>query len=193
MLGSSLSDAEVLAVCEEKDAAFREIARNKISAFPGVVELVRAIKGSGYRVAIGSSSPLENIEMVVTSLGIKEYFDAIVFGREVKESKPSPQIFLLAAERLGTEPERCVVIEDAVIGIEAAKSGGMKAVAVTNTHPKEKFTKADLITDSLEKITPDDLRNLVLGGKDSKAVKDNIIKHQIVLVSDRKMPERIAI
>jgi beta-phosphoglucomutase len=191
LLGSSLSDAEVAAICEEKDAAFRGIARNKITALPGVISLIRSLKERRVKTAIGSSSPLENIKMVVASLGLEKDFDAIVYGTEVKESKPSPQIFLLAAKKMGVEPRYCVVIEDALHGITAAKRGGMRALAVTNTQPKEQFTEADLVTDSLEKISFDDLRNLVFTGE--KAGSASIINTEIIPVPGLKEREAIAI
>ena len=88
-------------------------------------------------------------------------FQAIVWGREVKEGKPSPQGFLLAAKKLGVAPENCVVVEDAVAGVDAAKRAGMCCVAVTNTHPEENLKEADLIVDSLEKVGVSDLEKLL--------------------------------
>ncbi|MFC1967690.1 HAD family hydrolase, partial [Chloroflexota bacterium] len=99
----------------------------------------------------------------------EDYFRATVYGREVKEGKPSPDVYLLAAGKLGVAPDRCLVIEDAVAGVAAAKRAGMKCLAVTNTSPAARLGEADLITDSLVKISVSDLRELF----DSSKMPDN--------------------
>ena len=104
---------------------------------------------------------MANIRLITQSLGIVDYFDTIVAGRDVTEGKPSPQGFLMAAQKLGIEPENCVVIEDAIAGVTAAKRGGMHCLAVTNTNPKASLSKADLIVDTLEEVTASDLENLL--------------------------------
>ena len=112
-------------------------------------------------MALASSAPVENIQLVVPGVGIECYFQAIVSGREVAEGKPSPQVFLLAAQKLGIEPENCIVIEDSVAGITAAKRAGMRCLAVTNTHPRVALTEADLIVDNLETVKVNDLEALL--------------------------------
>jgi len=112
-------------------------------------------------MAIASSTTMENIRLIIGSLGIEKYFKAVITGHDVTEGKPSPQVFLLAAQRLGAEPKNCIVFEDAVAGVKAAKSAGMYCVAITNTHPGEKLNEADLIVDSLETVTVKDLEGLV--------------------------------
>jgi len=112
-------------------------------------------------MAIASSTTIENIHLIVGSLGIADYFKAVVTGHDVTEGKPSPQVFLLAAQRLGAEPKNCIVVEDAVAGVKAAKSAGMYCVAVSNSHPQEKLNEADLIVASLEMVTVKDLEGLV--------------------------------
>ena len=111
-------------------------------------------------MAIASSAPLENIQLILQRLGIDSFFQAIVWGREVSEGKPSPQGFLLAARKLGVKPQDCVAIEDAVAGVAAAKGAGMKCVAVTTTHNRANLKEADLIVDSLEAVDMDVLGRL---------------------------------
>jgi beta-phosphoglucomutase-like phosphatase (HAD superfamily) len=103
---------------------------------------------------------MENIQLVTRGLAVNNYFQVIVWGREVTEGKPSPQAFLLAARRLEVEPRNCVVIEDAVAGVTAAKRAGMKCLAVTNSHPKKSLMEADLVVDTLETISVADLARL---------------------------------
>ena len=128
---------------------------------PGAIELIKSLNDNGFKLALASSAPIENIRLVTESLGINDSFHAIVSGHDVTEGKPSPQGFLLAAEKLGIEPERCVVIEDATAGVAASKRAGMQCVAVTNTHPGEKLAEADCIVDSLETVRVNDLGKLI--------------------------------
>ena len=112
-------------------------------------------------MALASSAPVENIQLVISSLGISDLFLAIITGRDVAEGKPSPQGFLLAAQRLGVRPKDCIVIEDAIAGIAAAKRAGMHSLAVTNTHPRMSLSEADFIVDTLEAVSMNDLERLL--------------------------------
>jgi beta-phosphoglucomutase-like phosphatase (HAD superfamily) len=93
---------------------------------------------------VGSSTPRKNIETVMAMAGLEGLFDAIVSAEDVTMGKPDPQVFLKAAEKIGRRPERCVVFEDAHVGIEAGKRAGMKVVAVATTHPIASLTGADV-------------------------------------------------
>lgn len=162
-LGKQLAQSEVDAFAKEKEAAYRRLARGKIKPLPGAVELLKSLRKHGFKVALATSAPAENIKLVLESLGINDYFDVIVAGRDVKEGKPSPQGFLLAAQKLGVEPRNCVVIEDAIAGIMACKRAGSYCIAVTNTHPEERLRAADMVVDSLEKVGIEDLERLING------------------------------
>ncbi len=160
-LGGQISRDDLESIAREKEKAYRELARNNIRALPGAIALLKSLKKHGFKVGLGSSAPPENIRLVTESLNIDNFFQAIVYGREVTEGKPSPQVFLLAAKKLGVEPEHCAVIEDALAGVAAAKRAGMRCIAVTNTHPKENLSQADLIVDTLEKVTVADIERLI--------------------------------
>ena len=163
MLGD-ITPPETAAIADEKEENFRREAHNNVKPLPGAIELMKSLKSHGYRQGLGSSAPLENIELIIGELGIAEFFPVIVSGSEVKEGKPSPQGFLLVAERLGVKPRNCVVIEDAVAGVAAARRGGMRCIAVTNTTPKARLSEADLVTDSLERVTINDVASLLTTG-----------------------------
>jgi beta-phosphoglucomutase family hydrolase len=160
VLGDKLSPEEFEAITEEKQRNYRRRVGDNIVALPGVIALIKSLHEQGIKQAIASSAVPENIEIILRGLGIEDCFQAIVHGMEVKEGKPSPQIFLLAAKKLGVKPPNCVVIEDAIAGVAAAKRAGMKSVAVTNSHPKEALKNADLIVDTLEKVGIIDLQRL---------------------------------
>ncbi|MFC2033012.1 HAD family hydrolase [Chloroflexota bacterium] len=151
---------EVDVIAGEKDAYFRRIVKPNVKPFLGVIPLIILLKEHGVKMAIASSAPVENIRLVLQSLGIYDYFDAIVWGREVTEGKPSPQGYLLAVKKLGVKPENSVVIEDAIAGVDGAGRAGMKCIAVTNTHPEESLRKADLVVDTLETLKISDFEAL---------------------------------
>jgi beta-phosphoglucomutase family hydrolase len=159
-LGKGITQAEVDNIAGEKEVTFRRLARGRIKPLPGALELLKSLQKEGLRMAIASSTPAENIELVTGTLGIAGYFQVIVNGHEVSEGKPSPKVFLLAAQRLGVKPANCLVIEDAVAGVAAAKRAGMYCLAVTNTHSRRKLAEADLIVDSLEKVTIKDIKGM---------------------------------
>jgi len=160
-LGEQTTKAEIEAIAKEKEATFRRIIGKDVKPLPGALELLKALDERGIRMAIASSTTIENIHLIIGSLGIADYFKAVITGHDVTEGKPSPQVFLLAAQKLGAEPKNCIVVEDAVAGVKAAKSAGMYCVAVSNTHPKEKLNEADLIVASLEMVTVKDLEKLL--------------------------------
>jgi beta-phosphoglucomutase family hydrolase len=156
-LGDSVTPAELIAINAEKQADYRRRVADHIQPLPGAIALIRSIQEHGIKQAIASSSPQENIVIILRGLGIENCFQAITWGTEVPEGKPSPQIYLLAARKLGIKPANCVVFEDALAGVDGAKRAGMKCVAVTNSHPESKLQKADLIVDTLEAVSVADL------------------------------------
>lgn len=155
-----LPPEELDTINEEKQKKFRRLVAQNLRAMPGAIALVKSLHEHGIKQAIASSAVPENIEIIIRGLSIEDCFQAIVHGMEVKEGKPSPQIFLLAAKKLKARPDHCVVIEDAIAGVAAARNAGMKCVAVTNSHPKEALNGADLIVGTLEEIKVSDLEKL---------------------------------
>ena len=161
ILGEKISPDEIMAIIREKDETFRQLMGQNIRPLPGVLKLITSLKEHKFKIAIASSAPMKNIQLITRSLKIHKHFDAIVSGWEVTKGKPDPQTFLLAAEKLGVEAEGCIVIEDAIAGITASKRAGMPCLAVTNTTPREELREADLVIDTLEEITVDDLERLL--------------------------------
>ena len=160
-LGKDVSQSEIEVIAAEKENYFREAVRQNIKPFPGAIELIKDLYEHDFSIALASSAPPENIQLILEKLGVKDFFHAIVYGREVTEGKPSPQGFLLAARKLGVEAKNCIVVEDAVAGVTAAKRAGMLGVAVTNTHPANRLAEADLIVSSLEQVSASYLEKLL--------------------------------
>ena len=144
-----LAPAEVERLSRRKEELFRERAKGRITPIAGAVELARRLERQGTKMGLVSSTPRENIELIVGELGLEGSFQAVVAAEDTEHGKPDPEGFLLAAERLGVSPEDCVVIEDAPGGVEAAKRAGMRCVGLTTTRPREGLAKADLVVDSL--------------------------------------------
>jgi len=147
-----LSGEDAKAIVQEKEESFRRMAIGNVKAFPGALRLLDIIKAGNFKLGLVSSAPKENIDLITSELDFDGVFDCVVSGQEVSEGKPSPQIYLLAAKKLGVAPKDCLVIEDSPPGIQAAKTAGMKCLAISNTHPRQKLDKADKVVDSLENV-----------------------------------------
>ena len=160
-LGKEVTSQEIAAISHEKETNFRHRIKQNLKPLPGVVSLMTALNENGFRMAIASSAPVKNIELVMSGLDVTGCCHVIISDKDVTEGKPSPQAFLLAARKLGANPKNCVVIEDAITGVAAAKRAGMHCLAVANSHPRESLKAADLIVDSLEEVTVSDIERLI--------------------------------
>jgi HAD superfamily hydrolase (TIGR01509 family) len=129
-----------------------------VRPLPGVERWLAALHAAGWRQAIASSAPRANIEAVLAALGIAGYFEASVASEDVTHGKPDPQVYLLAAARVGTEPARCVVVEDSPFGVEGARRAGMRSVGVG---PNCTAMSADLAACSLDRLAEDAFERLV--------------------------------
>jgi HAD superfamily hydrolase (TIGR01509 family) len=130
----------------------------RLRAFPGAVQLVERCQAAGYKVAVASSADAIKIEANLNKIGLPlSRWDAVVHGEEITHKKPAPDIFLKAAAKLGLAVAACVVIEDAVNGVEAAKRAGMRCVAVAQTFSAERLTAADLVRPDMTRISLTDL------------------------------------
>ena len=159
------ADADVDRIGETKETYYRTEAEKGVQLLPGVRELLDGLHARGVRQAVGSSAPRGNLDLILRITDSRRYFDAIVGMEDTTRGKPDPQVFLVAAEKLGVPPPRCVVLEDAVAGVEAARAGGMKCVAVTfvGHHPAEKLTAAgaERVVKCFTEITADDVLALL--------------------------------
>jgi len=145
-----------------KEELFREAART-LKPLPGVIELVHALDEAGWKQAIGSSAPLENVSLLLSVMSLDRYMQAIASGEDVQEGKPNPEVFLLAFKRLGVPPRDGVVIEDAPAGVKAALAAGSSCLAVTTTQTEQTLREAGAhqVVSTLEGITPRDLERLI--------------------------------
>jgi beta-phosphoglucomutase family hydrolase len=161
LLGWATETEHVSKIARQKEAIYREfIKANGIDALPGVHDLLEALRVASIPCAVGSSSARENISCIIDVLGVSQFFKTIVCGEDVHRGKPDPEVFQLAAKRLGVAPDKCVVFEDAHVGLEAARRAGMKVVGVATTHPAETLQDADLVVNRLTEVTVERLQKL---------------------------------
>ena len=137
---------------------YLDLVPSKLEAFPGVHDLVHTLRQAGLRVAVASSA--DKIKVVANLEKIRlppELWDVVVTGEHVEHKKPAPDIFLFAARQLDVDPAACVVVEDAVNGIQAAKAAGMRCVAVAQTFPAERLKDADIVRNRIADVRLSDL------------------------------------
>jgi len=119
---------------------------------PGTLNILIALRNRGIKIGVGSNS--RNARSIIEKLNMQDMFDVITDGFDIKNSKPDPEVFLLTAKRLGLENNECIVVEDAVAGIEAAHAAGMRALGIGTA---DRLTKAEKVVKNLSEITVDEL------------------------------------
>jgi beta-phosphoglucomutase len=137
-----------------KESAFRDAIHGHAQLLPGVSDWLEALHRAGVRMAVGSSAPMANVEVLVDETNIRPYFQVLVSANE-KPSKPDPWVFLYAAQQIGVPPEACWVVEDAVTGVEAAHRAGMRCIAVTTTNTAKALSAAEIVVDRLDQLSPE--------------------------------------
>jgi beta-phosphoglucomutase len=147
--------AAVVELDDRKEVLFRELLNRDFPQMDGAAELIESLHQAGFRLAVGSSGPPDNVNLVLDQLQRRTCFHGIVTGADVQRGKPDPQVFLLGAERIGVAPSACVVIEDAPVGVAAAHAAGMKCIALASTgRLRESLVAAELVVDSLRELDP---------------------------------------
>jgi len=142
--------SEIARLGNRKEELYRHLVlRDGIAPLPGVVGLLEALREAGIPCSVGSSTPRRNLEVIMDLLGLGPYFGALTAAEDVTEGKPDPQVFLRAAKKIGRHPSRCVVFEDAHVGIEAGLRAGMRVVAVATTHPAKTLGAAHVVLHDL--------------------------------------------
>jgi len=156
--GFPLSEVERIGAI--KEARYREmVRRHGVELLPGVGRWLARLKANGWRQALASSASLLNVEAILGGLNVAGFFDAIVSAEDVQTGKPDPEVFLVAAARVSASPARCVVIEDAPAGLEAARLAGMRTIGVQSSHAS---LQADVVVRTLDDLSDDAFDCLVV-------------------------------
>ena len=156
-----LPDEKIRQLSEWKEQRYRELIAGKLTLLDGAEQLITNLKQNNFRLAIGTSTPRINLDFMLEYLPVAHHFDALVTGEDVQNGKPAPDTFLKAARKLNLPPAACVVVEDAIPGIQAAKAAQMPVVAVTTTRQRSDLTLANKIVDSLIELTAADFKTLL--------------------------------
>jgi HAD superfamily hydrolase (TIGR01509 family) len=159
--GWTRDPGEIQTYSLRKEELYREILKaDGIEPLPGVRNFLETLRGAGAPCIVGSSTHRLNIEVCLDLFGFAGYFSGIVSSEDVDKGKPDPAVFLKASEKAGVPPERCIVFEDAPVGIEAGLRGGMKVIGLATTHPREILQAAHRVVERLDMLTLDDLQAL---------------------------------
>lgn len=161
VLGEAASPELITRIGAYKEISFREDIKDSMELLPGVADWLERFKQCGFRQAIASSGPPENIALSVDVTGIRRYFTALVSCSD-GPTKPDPWVFQEAARKLKTPPCSCLVIEDTPNGIKAARNAGMYCLAVTTSNPVAALQEADLVVENLSKLDYDKFQKYFL-------------------------------
>ena len=162
----SAGKAEEKTLLAEKKEAFERLARTKCKTIAGVAEFLETLRTNNIPAAICSGALLNEIETILEANNLRGYFEVIVSAEQVKRGKPFPDGFLMTLQKLNHKirpkilPAHCVVIEDSMWGLAAAQKAGMKTIAVTNSYDAEELSFADKVTETLAKISIENLRKI---------------------------------
>lgn len=157
--GGTVDQDTILRIADEKDGYFRQIVVKEAGFVKGVQSWLQEFKQRGIKQAVASSGSWDNINTILNALKIRSGFDALVSGED-SASKPDPAVFLLAAKELKTVPAHCLVVEDAIAGVQAAAAAGMKCLALTTTNPASRLSQADLILADPSELTAEMLQKM---------------------------------
>ena len=142
LLGRPMSEYEARRLARRKRDLYVDLARGGIVTVPGVSRFVANLARRKIPRAVGTSASGFDVSRLLAGAGLRRYFDVIVTADDVTYGKPDPEVYLLAAARMRVTPERCVVFEDSVVGVEAARSAGMRAIGITTAHTGEELVEA---------------------------------------------------
>ncbi len=160
LIKDNYTEEKANAWADEKEALYRSLYRENMEPVAGVIDFLNQLKVNNIKAAVGTSAPIENLQMVVDGLDLDPYFSAYLKADDVINGKPDPEVYLKAAERINIAPDQCVVFEDSIAGVKAGKRGGMKVVGLSTTHSAEELNESDMVISDFSDMTIDKLRTL---------------------------------
>jgi beta-phosphoglucomutase len=160
-LFGSLSETELEAYALEKEQLFRNLYADHIKPVNGLINFLDQLVTHNIARSIATSAPRANVDFVLERTGTQKYFDIILDERMVTRGKPDPEIYRKSAQALGLPNAQCIVIEDSLSGVEAAKSSGSKVIGITTTHTTEELSDTDWIIHDFSELTIQILSNLI--------------------------------
>ena len=152
IFGSRLTDTELSQLADEKEALYRERYKGYVQEVSGLKKLLIHLQDMGIKLAVATSAPMKNRELVLQELQLTQTFKVIVGDEDIVHGKPDPEIYIHTASLLDVDPARCVVFEDSPSGVASAKAAGMRVVAVLTSHEKSELHHADYFVDDFAQI-----------------------------------------
>jgi len=152
MIFGEITNEKIFSYAKEKELNYQNIYKSEIKPHTGLLEFLEELKIKKYKLALGTSAPKMNVDFTLNSLGIRDYFDVIVDGSEVKKGKPDPEVYIKCSAFLGLQPNQCVVFEDSLAGLISGKNAGCHIIGVATSHNKEELMSIveDIIVDFTE-------------------------------------------
>jgi len=160
-LFGKIPESTILQYTEEKEALYRRLFDKDIKPVKGLIPFLDLLDKDKIPRAIGTSAPLSNVDFTLDRTGTRKYFKIILNDTFVTYSKPHPEIYLKTASALGLPNNKCIVIEDSLSGVQAAKAAGSPVVGITTTHPANELSHCDLVIDDFTQLTIAKLRSVV--------------------------------
>lgn len=155
------SPEESFRMSEEKEAIYRDLHRADISLIKGLPALLESFQQHQVPLAVCTNAPVANLDFMLEETGIRPYFQVLIDASKVSKGKPDPEIYLKAARMLGISPDRCIVMEDSTVGVEAGLRAGMKVVGITTTHSRQELSHTHLVIDDFDELHVDKLEALL--------------------------------
>ncbi|MEO6949603.1 MAG: HAD family phosphatase [Ginsengibacter sp.] len=148
--GKDITEEEVVKHTEDKEALYRVLYKPFIEPVKGLIPFLEELHKMNIPMAIATSGVQSNIDFFFENIPVKKYFPIVVNSSHIKKGKPDPEIYLKTASILKVDPAKCLVFEDAVVGLQSAQAAGMKVIVLTTTQTKEELKNADLIIDDFD-------------------------------------------
>lgn len=155
LFGNTISKQQLERWDKEHEVQYRKLYAPQIKPLAGLIKFLKTAKRLRIPLALATSAPSENVRFVFKHTGLKKYFDCVVDASGIKHGKPAPDIFLKAAQKLSIPPRNCVVFEDAILGVQAARNAKMPVVGITTSYSRNKLPPAALYLKDFRKITPE--------------------------------------
>lgn len=151
---------EYLQLEEEKESIYRTAFLAHRRPLNGLEPLLLELQRNEVGLAVATSAPPDNVSYILDGLSLRGFFSVVIDASQVSHGKPDPELFVRAGEGLGVDPSCCVVVEDSLLGIEAALAAGMKVIGVTTTHPAAELQGASLVVEDLSGLSYDVLQGI---------------------------------
>ena len=163
ILDREMSKEEIRELGGQKEEKYREMYLPHIMPTQGLPQFLQQLEQNSIPYAVATSAPPENVKFTLENTSLMERFTTIIDDTMVNKGKPDPEVYLTAAKKLNMAPERCIVFEDAILGIQSGKNAGMKVVGVATTHKREELEKerTDHVIDDFSALTISELVSIL--------------------------------